>query len=278
MGETMQERNLIPPGTAAYVATSLEARHHGQAVAQVQLSEPVVIAVASKPEDWGYFQFPSIGRTAEGALQVHWSMHADSIKSYGKGGGGAAISNDEGKSWTVSEPPVKTIEGLLLPNGDRIAVVTPAAIKVEDLALPKPVGAGSDTYAKSKQTLYRLSEMPASRQGVYLKRLPRGATKWVQEHASLDDPKALRYSFAGLVPVVWWGDMHVASDGSVIAGIYPGFQLKDDNTADPKCGIYFYRSTDEGHSWKIQGRIPLSIRCIRRFKGSRADGVYRRRL
>ncbi|HCS21748.1 MAG TPA: hypothetical protein DIW47_14520 [Bacteroidetes bacterium] len=49
--------------------------------------------------------------------------------------------------------------------------------------------------------------------------------------------------------------MHVAADGSIIAGIYPGFYLNEKGKVDPS-GVFFYRSTDEGHTWKIQGRIP----------------------
>ena len=49
--------------------------------------------------------------------------------------------------------------------------------------------------------------------------------------------------------------MHIASDGSIIAGIYPGLYLNEKDGVDPS-GILFYRSTDKGRNWKIQGRIP----------------------
>lgn len=48
----------------------------------------------------------------------------------------------------------------------------------------------------------------------------------------------------------------MAGDGSLIAGIYPGFLIGKDGVADPKSGVFFYRSTDGGRSWRIQGRIP----------------------
>ena len=103
--------------------------------------------------------------------------------------------------------------------------------------------------------LYKLSELPEILQGVYLNRLAKGGTSWVTEHNVLDDPQAVRYTISGLFPLVWWGDMHIASDGSIIAGIYPGFYLNPQGGVDPS-GILFYRSTDEGRTWKIQGRIP----------------------
>ena len=93
-------------------------------------------------------------------------------------------------------------------------------------------------------------------QGVCLSRLPKGQTHWVSERAALDDPLALRYSLHGLFPIVWWGDLRLAADGSVVAGIYPGLRLRDNGSPDPKGGVFFYRSADAGHSWKIQGRIP----------------------
>ena len=271
--DTPPQWNSIPPGTPAYGAAKLAVIEHGRPVATVQLAEPMVVAVASKPEEWGFFQFPKIGRTTDGALRVGWSMHADSIKSYGKGGGGAAISNDEGKSWVISEQPVRAIEGVLLPNGDRIAVVGPKALKVEELAgMPKPVGESVQNWSKAKRLFYRHSEMPLGRQGVFIKRLRKGETEWVTEHAVLDDPKALRYSLDGLVPIVWSGNMHLAADGSIIAGIYPGFEMKDDGTIDPKEGIYFYRSTDEGRTWKIQGRIPYQPDLAADPKGKEREG------
>jgi hypothetical protein len=221
----------------------------------VQMAEPVVVAVATRPEKWGFFQFPGLARWEDGTLAAGWSMAADSIVSYGTGQSGSAVSRDGGKTWT--NPTGKTgITGLLLPNGDRIQVRTPKAIKTSDLSLPAPAGQTGDTYSKARQTLYRLSELPPEVQGVCLVRVAKEQTNSTAERALLDDPQALRYSLYDLFPIVWWGDLHVARDGSVIAGIYPGFRLREDGSVDPKGGIFFYRSTDSGRSWKIQGRIP----------------------
>ena len=147
--------------------------------------------------------------------------------------------------------------GLLLPNGDRIQVLTPKAIKTAELRLPKPVQDTSNTYSKAKQTLYLLSELPPEVQGVCLSRIAKGQPKAVSERAILDDPQALRYSLQDLFPIVWWGNLRVARDGSIGAGIYPGYGLRDNGSVDPKGGVFFYRSTDAGRSWKIPGRIPF---------------------
>jgi hypothetical protein len=219
------------------------------------MTEPVVIAVASRPEKWGFFQFPNISRWDDGTLEAGWSMAADSIVSYGTGQSSRAISTDGGKTWTDWHEASQTT-GLLLANGDCLRVLTPKAIKTNELRLPLPAGETCDTYSKNKQVLYRLSELPHELQGVCQSRLPKGETRWVSERATLDDPQALRYSLSGLFPIVWWGDVRVVRDGSVMAGIYPGYRLTDDGKADPKGGIFFYRSIDNAHSWRIQGRIP----------------------
>jgi len=217
----------------------------------VKLSDPVIIGVATKPEKWGFVQFPSIYRSEDkSALVATWSMSEDAVESYGKGGhGGIAVSRDEGKSWSPSEnPPVGG--GLLLPGGDRIKISTPKAIALSELKLPKTVVENRGSIG-----LYKLSELPEVLQGVYISRLAKGSTTWTTEHNVLDDPLAVRYSVSGLFPVVWWGDMRLAADGSTIAGIYPGFYLNEKGGVDPS-GILFYRSTNEGRTWKIQGRLP----------------------
>ena len=220
-----------------------------------QISEPVVVAVASRPEKWGFFQFPTIERWEDGTLAANWSLAADSIVSYGIGQSGNAVSKDGGKTWREAKER-NGLAGLLLPNGDRIRVLTPKAIKTSELRLPKPAGETGDTYSKARQTLYKLSELPPEVQGVCLSRIAKGQTRAIPERAILNDPQALRYSLYELFPIVWWGDLRVARDGSILAGIYPGYRLRDDGSVDPKGGVFFYRSTDAGRSWKTQGRIP----------------------
>jgi len=233
----------------------VELRQPGKSALKVRMAEPVVVAVASRPEKWGFFQFPKLVRWEDGTLAAGWHLAADSIVSYGSETSGSAVSRDGGKTWTSSGGE-RGVTGLLLPNGDRIRVLTPKAIKTTELRLPEPAGEAGDTYSKAKQTLYRLSELPPEVQGVCLSRIANGQTKAVPERAVLDDPQALRYSLQGLFPIVWWGDLRVARDGSVVAGIYPGFLLREDDTVDPKCGVFFYHSIDAGRSWTIQGRIP----------------------
>lgn len=248
----------LKEGVAAYEATAVKYKRQGKAIYNIRFKDPVVIAVAAKPEKWGFFQFPNIDRTANGKIVAKWNLTRDAIEAYGTDTRGAAVSADGGKSWheESSEDPGNAV---LLPNGDRLAIYTPKPIPEKELQLPAPVGVGLENYRKSNFNFYRLSELPESRQGVYFKRLKKGASKWELEKADLEDPQAARYSLAGLVPIVWWGDIKVAKDGSLIAGIYPGFLIGKDGTTDPRSGAFFYRSTDNGHHWRIQGRIPFQL-------------------
>lgn len=222
---------------------------------KVSFKQPVVVAVASKPEKWGFFQFATIGEKQDGSVLAKWHMAADAVESYGTTSYGTAVSSDNGRSWIV-KPDKEATGGFLLPNGDKIAIVTPKPLKPEEIKLPKSVGEGLDNYSKTPYVFYRYDDLPENGKGVYLKRLKKGETEWKEEKAALVDPSAIRYTFKGLFPVVWWGDIRIAPDGSVVAGIYPGFYMNDNGVADPKSGVLFYRSTDNGHTWKIWGRLP----------------------
>jgi hypothetical protein len=244
-------------GIPAYSGANVDYRRDGASLFHVKLYAPVVVGVASKPEKWGYFQFPNIGRKPNGDLQVKWNMSRDAIEAYGEDTFGSAASTDNGKSWQLQDSAIST--GIVtLKNGNKLEIVNPKPIKVDDLKLPTPVGQGVENYRKSSFTFYRLHDLPASRQGVFLKRLKKGETEWKTEQADLYDPQAARYSLSGLFPIVWWGDIHIAKDGSLIAGVYPGFLINENGVADPRSGVFFYRSTDNGYSWKIQGRIPYN--------------------
>lgn len=254
-GQTVSVSKIkLAPGIPAYSESRFEYKDKDKKSLSVFLKEPVVVDVATKPEKWGYFQFPSILQKTDGALAIKWNLTIDAIEAYGSNQFGSAVSKDGGKSWQLDR--VEEDGGsLLLNNGDKINVVTPKAIKVEELQLPKPIGKGMDTYARTSSTFYKLHDLPEIRKGVYLKRLRKNSNAWEEEKADLYDPEAARYSFKGLFPVLFWGDMHLAKDRSAIAGIYPGFHIDEKGEVDPRSGVFFYRSEDNGHSWKIQGRI-----------------------
>lgn len=245
-------------GIPAIHQTTVDYRRNGKTELTIELKEPDVIVVADKPQGWGYYQFPTISRLKDGALHAEWSMHLDAIQSYGSNAVGSAISTDGGKTWQPGVPDSSQITGYTLPNGDMIKVSDPVPIEVSKLDMPAPLGKTDFKYRKTNFTFYRIHDLPEGRNGVYIKRLVKGQSRWKLEHASLYDPQGVRHSSKDLVPVVWWGDIHTMTDGSLLAGIYPGYYIKDNGELDKQIGVVFYRSTDEGRSWKIQSRIPFT--------------------
>lgn len=225
----------------------------GKPSLHVEFGDAVTIVVAPKPQGWGFYQFPGLTKWDDGTICASWHMAEDSAAGYGSSGG-VAVSKDGGRTWGPLAGP-RGVSGLMLPNGDRIAITTPKARKAEEVKLPAPAGTILAAYGKEQMPVYRLADLPADLRAVHLKRLPKGQEKWIAEQAVLDDPQALRYTTGGLFPVVWWGDVRVAGDQSLIAGIYPGYLIGEDGKVDPKGHVFFYRSIDNGHTWHVQGRI-----------------------
>ncbi|RYY19639.1 MAG: exo-alpha-sialidase, partial [Sphingobacteriaceae bacterium] len=245
-------------GIPAVQQTAVNYQRNNHTLFNLNFGEPQLVAVSDKPEGWGYYQFPTIAYLSNGNLHAQWSMHADDIRSYGTPAIGSKVSADGGKTWQISMPDSALITGYKLNNGDQLRIVDPKPVNVANLKMPEPLGKTSFRYRKTNFTFYRLKDMPSGVNGVYINRLSPQKTQWKLEQETLDDPKAVRYSSKDLVPVVWWGDMHTMADGSLVAGVYPGYYLKDNGEIDKQMGVVFYRSTDNGHSWKIQGRIPFS--------------------
>ena len=248
---------IIDFGVPAVHHTAVDYKRNGKAAFKIELKEPDVIVVADKPQGWGYYQFPTISRLKDGALHAEWSLHLDAIQSYGLNEVGSAISTD-GKTWQPGVPDSSRITGYTLPGGDMIKVSDPVPVKVSELKMPAPLGKTDFKYRKTNFTFYRIHDLPEGRNGVYIKRLTKGQSQWKLEQASLYDPQGVRHSSKDLVPVVWWGDIHTMTDGSLLAGIYPGYYIKDNGEVDKQIGVVFYRSTDDGRSWKIQSRIPFT--------------------
>lgn len=218
----------------------------------VRVSEPILVAEGPVGESrWGRYQFPSLDRLIDGRIALSFHVNEDSARAYGRRPSqpDRGVSADEGKSWAL-EHATERPAGLLLPDGDRIiagrADVTPAAISVRELRLPEPTGTIIGTYGRLPYTFYRHDDLPAALRGVPLARLPAGSATWITERAQLMDPGFQRYSIQDVFPVVWWGDLNLANDGSILAVVYPR-----SIDGDVAC----HRSTDSGRSWRLQGRI-----------------------
>ena len=257
--EWIEDKNpnivAIQHGIMSYNEQVVKYIRNGQQLLEVELGKPSLVVVAEEQVGWGFYQFPSIRRSLSGQLAAGWSMNHDDAASYGKPALGinSAISNDGGETWTtVVKGP--TSAGILLSNGDRIAVGTPAATPLEDLELPNSVATLQDqsTYGRIFK-IYEYNKLPLQLQGTYQSRMKKGQTSWIAERGTLVSPKLARYADGNLFPVIWWGDIQEISDG-VYTCPYPGFEINSSGGVDP-AGVICYKSADFGKTWVRQGSI-----------------------
>lgn len=253
--ETGMDRELTKRqhGIPVYEAAGIEYKRDGKTAMNIVFGEPVVAGVADKPLGWGYFQFPGIYKSTDGSsIIVRWNMSEDSAESYGKGGSGFRVSTDNGRTWQMADTRPQG-GGTLLPNGDRISIITPPALKVSELNLPEPVATCKEAYGRTF-SFYRHESLPEQLKGVYLSRWD-AENKHSRDHATLIDPGMVRYTDNGLFPIVWWGDMKVLADNSVDICIYPAFYENENGGVDAS-GVAVYNSADYGRTWTIKSKIP----------------------
>lgn len=220
----------------------------------VRMSKPNVVAQASpEVKQWGHWQFPSIERLADGRLHVEFSIHKDSIVSYGKPVG-HAVSDDNGLTWNVPERPDDLEGGLLLAGGDRLKphAKVPEKLAERDIQLPKPLGV-VDSYGNLR-TIYRASDIPDLYSGRFLRRKRKGESQWKVERTMAHFPEETRFTAEGVLPYPSFCRLKAAPDGSLWGLAYP--YLPDERSGRMRMTPVFFRSDDEGHNWHVQSTIP----------------------
>lgn len=240
-----------------YVCTSAERilYFRGQKkCATITLTKPIMVAKANQEEDWGFFQFPSIGKTDEGTLVVTWQMSEDSHTAYGKPSSREVLpmmSNDNGLTWEPVDNNYFALSGsyfVHLQNGNSLQVYTPTSRDIQTYdSFPKPIA--KDNVNK----YYLLNRLPDNLRGIYF-------TLFDKEHhpqtihSRLHDHCALRFAIEDMMPVIWWGNIKQLADKSLVAGVYPSYYLDCiDSTVHES--VSFYRSENEGFDWNLVGRI-----------------------
>ena len=248
-------------------------RRNSKRIAKIKLSEPVVVAVADKEYPWGYFQFPSIGKTADGTLIVRWSMKEDSHKAYGakSRGKNSIMSKDGGKTWSDLDKNYfapSSRHRLEKRNGD---VLQTYSYPAKDITKYSKFPKATDSIKNIK--FYDMSYLPDEFQGVYYNYWSKATRESKNVHGRLIDSCLIRYAIDGLMPVVWWGDIKEMADGTLIAGTYPSYYADERGKVLPS-GVSFYKSTDNGRNWVIQGKIPFQTfnKDTDRKKNRKANG------
>ena len=242
---------------------------------RIALSEPIVVAQAPPELDraaggWGRWQFPLLGRVADGRLHASFSVEPDSSESYGKPMG-HAYSPDNGKTWRMGTPQAghEAEQGILLPNGERLKPVQLLSRHAEEFDLPPSVCDFVCSYGYPR-SLYRAMDLPGELVSWRFGRLPVGGNAWVQETPVMripDEHRCVTRERRGIaepgvggigavkegplpLPCLW-GKMRVAPDGSLWAVTYE-WRLFGKT---PLYAPMFLRSLDHGHTWELRGEI-----------------------
>lgn len=220
---------------------------------KMKVSEAVCVGQGPTYEEvsWGPWQFPNINRLNDGRIVCSINPGQDDFSSYGMPNVWF-VSEDEGETWAPISPEEAEVQsGTKLPNGDRLFTDMIPPVQIPDDCFPeKPLmsfpGFADIFYIDS------LKSGTAEKKWSF-RRLPAGSETIVHEKADVDWPYmtvAKSYS-DGYMPPFAFGRLRVAPDGSL-------WQMHYANGADPKDGhgymyqsVYYFRSTDNGHSWKL---------------------------
>lgn len=213
----------------------------------VQLGQPLLVAEGPASEHrWGRWQFPTLEAGAKGEMLLFVHVEPDSAASYGKARK-VYVSTDKGRSWREDDGAARRSYGLRLPNGEWLRTDTVPATPVSEVKLPQQ-RAERVSYRTPFQ-LYLLRELPEKLRNIYFQRF---TSQWTPESQPLNDPDALRYATGGLIPQIWWGDMKVLKDRSLVALTYPYYHASQ---PVPFTSTASYRSTDHGRTWSKVGHI-----------------------
>lgn len=257
-------RAMNDSGCADTARRSFDRLRREESPVRVEMSAPSVIVEGPAEERrWGRYQFPTMHRMADGRLIAQVHVEADSATSYGFPRR-VFVSSDDGFSWSEDTSALQHAFGLRLRNGEWLRIDTPPSLDAASLTLPEK--AGTFTSYSTGYSLYRLRDLAAELRLIFFQRFAGG--KWAQESTALSDASALRYVVQGRFPRIWWGDMRVAANGSLLAVTYPF--IADQQPF--RFGVAAWRSTDSGHTWQLRGRIPYQPDPAADDKADARDG------
>lgn len=245
---------VITEGVVSQKEDTFRILRNDECIAIVKLEKPIVVSQAETSEGWGFFQFPVIYKGENQQLIVDWQMRPDSYTAYGEQSHGRMMSLDEGNTWIPLDEDLfrKERYRVELKSGDILQVKDSESRDINGYAnFPKPV---SDQTIKGYD-FYIHSDLPKDLQGVYFSLWDKSNGQQHDIHATLEDPRLLRYSINDKMPIVWWGNIKEMADGALVAGVYPCY-YQDSNGKVSRTAVSFYKSVDTGLNWKFVGTIP----------------------
>jgi len=245
---------------------------------EVTLGEPVIVAQApASVTGWGPYQFPDIEKLPGGTLRVSWHLGEDNVSDHGRVRRAHAVSEDLGKTWRKVEDPFTGLMiqgtptsspiayqdafGVKLANGDYLTGALQPSQPISEKDLPptaKPLVKWKQSHG-NLYDLYDAKNFSAEYNEWKMRRLPFGATEWVDEYATVNLPGQLRYVTAGQLIFTHLNSpyakkLDVAPDGAAWIAAY-GHRRENAKVWDA-WGAMFLRSADHGKTWDLTGQIP----------------------
>lgn len=213
------------------------------------------MAIAEKEYPWGWFQFPRIGVDENGVMSVEWQMKNDSAEDYGDSAGlnNCKISYDNGKTWLdpydrIEIPTFR--EQVHLDNGDILAISTQESENISTIdKMPSP------EFSYGERNFYYEKDLPDKLKGIYINYFSGNIKKTFQ--AKVENPNLLRYSLRGSISTFWFGKLGIR-ESSIYACVYPTYYTDEQDNLMPTA-ISFYKSSNSGHSWNLQGIINYQV-------------------
>jgi len=227
---------------------------------KLKIGNPVVVAHGPRYDEvgWGPYQFPSAARMDDGRIAVNFSDCPDTMDAYGSEAAWC-VSADEGRTWTrVTDPEerrlITRMSGLKLPSGKRLRSDTQPPVKLDP-----------ELYAALKKKTNRWKPC------LGMEEIPDGIIEKFKWHMAIYDPETdtdekfladvdwptMTTSLAtdSIVRPMPFAMAHVAPDGSIWQAHYWDGRNPDNGGFTNYYALYFFRSTDEGRSYKLMSWI-----------------------
>jgi len=227
---------------------------------RIRLGDPVPVSLAPVDERrWGCWNFPYMFRMPDGSLALTHHVAGDSETEYGMPAP-LFLSNDEGRSWQRTEPPVEELgthptHMVHLPGGECFFIAPQRPIPVELLGDAAPVGQ-LDSYGAVD--LYDFASVPEAHRQMRLMRWLPSESRWSRESATLDLPNGLLWKrgkealanlFIESKPIT------ARDDGSVIVADFRNAVRLADGSIPTRRGVAILQSTDRGRTWRLRGYV-----------------------
>ncbi len=221
---------------------------------RVEMDEPILVAQGPPDERrWGFWQFPTIGRTPDGTLVVQFNIAEDKIRTATDGDHGIRVSHDEGRTWQqASDDSLRHwAKAVRLANGDWINV-TRAVRSFTPGSLPEPLTQYPSSRRTQSHRYWHRNKVPRELQPIYVWRRPAGATQWRREdcwigldNLAVSGPVNTDVVTAGFHPE---GNLHITRDGRLLLAGY-GTLIDGQGRPEPLPSSAIMESFDGGVHW-----------------------------